>query len=829
MIKNKASKNLFIFIFVLISLVFIIFRPLFFQGKTPLSSNLLVSFFNPWAQEKFSGWENGIPNKPVGIDDLRIFYPQRDFTTEMLGKAEIPFWNPYNFSGNTHLALSETAVFYPLSLIFFFLSQLTAWSILVIIQPIIACIGTYLYLNLIIKDKKAALFGALVFGFSGVVIVRMVEGLSVGHALIWLPFVFFGIEGFIQKNKIRYLIIALLSLLFSLLSGWFQFTFYIYIFSFLYAFLRIFNKNVSKIKKNKLLVFSPFVILPLITLYQTIPAIQMLYDSPRGINTYNSLRLHLMPLQHLLTFIFPDLWGNPGSYNFFGRSEYKESILYIGLVPFFLSLISIVKFKSRKIIKFFSLSALLALMLGTNNPISDLLIKLPIPIVSSFLPDRVFLIASFSLSILSAFGLNYLLSEYKSIRIRNYLFPLIIIGIVIIIVDVFILLLLITSQMMGPNEYQPLFIKNFTHSLWQIGLLRGREEVFIQFRNIILQNIIFVFLLFLSFFIKKRINSLVFFLAIMSLTIFGQVYFSQKYIAFSQAQFVFPRNEVFSYLQKNSGINRFISTGEGYIPSNFSLFFRLYSPDGLSAMYLSRYGELVRYAQTQGISISNVPRVETRIEPSSKSLFTLNDSYLLRFMQIDGVKYVVKLRNEKDKATGIITNGNDSFKLVWQNDKWQIFEYRDVLPRIFWTSKYKVVKNDKLLLSKLFDEKFDAKTILLEKEINFKTDPNSKGEIKLLKYEPNIIELQTYSNGNGFVYISDNYFVQFKATVDGKEENILRANYSFRAIPVGKGDHKIILFYDSNQLRYTFIIGAVVIIIVTLGGFLLIKQKKIYI
>src|SRR3989344_8306585 len=138
MIKNKTSKNLFIFIFVLISLIFLIFQPLFFQGEVPFSSNLLVSFFNPWAQEKFPGWENGVPNKPVGIDDLRIFYPQRNFTIEMLQKAEIPFWNPYNFSGNTHLALSETAVFYPLSLIFFFLPQLMALSILIFIQPMIA-------------------------------------------------------------------------------------------------------------------------------------------------------------------------------------------------------------------------------------------------------------------------------------------------------------------------------------------------------------------------------------------------------------------------------------------------------------------------------------------------------------------------------------------------------------------------------------------------------------------------------------------------------------------------------------------------------------------
>lgn len=829
MLKNKASNRFFIFIFVLLSLVFLIFQPLFLHGKVPFSSNLLVSFYNPWAQEKFPGWEGGIPNKPVGIDDLRIFYPQKNFSIEMLKKAVIPFWNPYNFSGNTHLALSETGVFYPLSLIFFFLPQLMAWSILIFIQPIIASIGTYLYLNLIIKNKKSSLFGALVFGFSGVVIVRMVEGLSVGHTLIWLPFVFFGIEGFIQTNKIRYLIILLLSLVFSLLSGWFQFTFYVYFFSLIYALAHVFNKNISKIEKNKLLVFVPFVLLPLITLYQIVPAIQMLYNSPRSLSTYESLRLHLMPLQHLFTFIFPDLWGNPGSYNFFGRSEYKESILYIGFVPFFLSLISFFKFKSRKIVKFFSLFALLALLFGIDNPVSDFLIKLPIPIVSSFLPNRIFLISSFSLSILSALGLNYLLSEYKNIKIRNYFFPLIFLGILIIAVDVFILLLLVTNQMTRLGSHPSLSLISFTHSLWQVALLKSPEEIFVQFKNVILSNILFVALLPLTILLKKRIHSSIFFLVLILLTIIGQVYFSQKYISFSESKFVFPPNAVFSYLHKSSGINRFISTGEGYIPSNFSLFFRLYSPDGVSAMYLSRYAQLIRYVQTQGASINNIPRVETRIEPSSKSLFALTDGYLLRFMQIDGVKYVVKLRNEKDKSTGVITKDNNSFRLAWQNDTWQIFEYKDVLPRIFWTPKYEMVASDKLLLSRLFDQKLDPKTILLEKEINMKLDPNAKGSIKLLKYEPNVIELQTYSSGNGLVYLSDNYSSQFKVTIDKKEGKILRANYSFRAIPVEKGNHRIILFYDNKELVYAFTIGIVVIITVVLGSLVLIKKHRIYI
>src|SRR5260221_9837796 len=197
------------FVFILFFLCAIIFRPLLFQGQIPFSSNLLVSFFNPWAQEKFPGWSQGIPNKPVGIDDLRIFYPQRHFTTNSFRQGLLPLWNQYSFSGNYHAGLSETAIFYPLFFLFLIFAQLPTWIFLIVLQPILMTIGMYLFLALIIKKRAAVLFGALTCGFSGLIIVRMVEGLSVGHVLIWTPFVLYGIEGFFQKRQMRYVCITL--------------------------------------------------------------------------------------------------------------------------------------------------------------------------------------------------------------------------------------------------------------------------------------------------------------------------------------------------------------------------------------------------------------------------------------------------------------------------------------------------------------------------------------------------------------------------------------------------------------------------------------------
>ena len=167
-IKNRGTL---FFLFIISFLTFVIFRPVFLENKIPFNSNLLASFFNPWAQEKFPGWEVGIPNKPVGKDDIWIFYPQRAFTNSLLKNGEIPFWNPYSFSGNYHLGLSETAVFYPLNFLFLLFSQIDVWTFLILIEPIIIGLGMYLFLKRIVRDERSAVLGALAFAFSGIVIV----------------------------------------------------------------------------------------------------------------------------------------------------------------------------------------------------------------------------------------------------------------------------------------------------------------------------------------------------------------------------------------------------------------------------------------------------------------------------------------------------------------------------------------------------------------------------------------------------------------------------------------------------------------------------------
>lgn len=797
------------FYFLLFFLSLILFYPLILKQQIPFSSNLLASFYNPWAQEKFTGWETGIPNKPIGLDDLRIFFPQRAFTMFSWKLGQLPLWNPYSFSGNYHIGLSETAVFYPLNILFFIFPQLPVWVFLIVIQPILAGVGMYLYIKTLLKDEKGALFGGLVFGFSGVVLVRMVEGLSVGHTLIWLPFAFWSIEAFFTKKEFRYIVLLTLSLVFSLLAGWFQFTFYICIFSFIYALFSLlaFRQNKGKFY---LLVFLPYFILPLLTLYHLIPAFQTFLASPRGNFNKSLLAIHLMPPAHILTLIFPDFWGNPGSYNFFGRSEYKESILYVGVAPFILSLFSIFSLKNKKIF-FFVITAVITLLLGIDNPLSRWFISLQIPVVSSFLPNRIFLVTSFSISVLSAYGITFILSRLRLKHMLIVIIPLIF----SVLITPFGVFAATWMNLYTPLDYQ---VQITLHRMFTDKLFLVQEK------NLIIPMIfVFILSLLLAGFIKWRKGPTFFVLSIL-LTFFGQFYFAQKYIPWSSAQFVFPKNEVFSYLNKNAGLNRFISTQEGYIPSNFPLYFHLFSPDGVSSMYTQRYGELITYMKSDGGSSNKIPRIESRIDPSSAKLFLDQDRYLLRFLSIDGIKYVVKLRHTKTGPK--IPDNLSNFRLVWQNNTWQIFTYDNALPRYFWTNEYEVLPESDIL-SRLFSPAFNPQKIILEEKPGIDISKKSEASIKLLSYTPNKVIFDVNAKGNGLLFLSDEYVSQFKVTIDGKNTKLHRADYDFRTVAIPDGQHIITFFYDSKPEILAILTSGIMLVLAVIGISILIGRRII--
>jgi hypothetical protein len=77
----------------------------------------------------------------------------------------------------------------------------------------------------------------------------------------------------------------------------------------------------------------------------------------------------------------------------------------------------------------------------------------------------------------------------------------------------------------------------------------------------------------------------------------------------------------------------------------------------------------------------------------------------------------------------------------------------------------------------------------------------------LLGYEPTSMSLRITAPQSGYVIVTDRWARGWQASVDGATSPILGANFIFRAIPVGKGTHDIVMRYEPFGLPWLLIVS----------------------
>src|SRR5690606_23163199 len=76
----------------------------------------------------------------------------------------------------------------------------------------------------------------------------------------------------------------------------------------------------------------------------------------------------------------------------------------------------------------------------------------------------------------------------------------------------------------------------------------------------------------------------------------------------------------------------------------------------------------------------------------------------------------------------------------------------------------------------------------------------AEGEVTWEESTPNRIRLQVTSDRPALMVLSDNWYPAWVATVDGVETPVLRANHTFRAVPVPAGSSTVEFRYRSRTL-----------------------------
>ena len=83
------------------------------------------------------------------------------------------------------------------------------------------------------------------------------------------------------------------------------------------------------------------------------------------------------------------------------------------------------------------------------------------------------------------------------------------------------------------------------------------------------------------------------------------------------------------------------------------------------------------------------------------------------------------------------------------------------------------------------------------------------------------VRLTVVTPTNALLVLADNWYPAWKATVDGADAPVLGAYHTLRAVPIGPGEHDVVLWYDAGFLGAGLLssaVGMIVLVVVTVGS-----------
>jgi hypothetical protein len=163
----------------------------------------------------------------------------------------------------------------------------------------------------------------------------------------------------------------------------------------------------------------------------------------------------------------------------------------------------------------------------------------------------------------------------------------------------------------------------------------------------------------------------------------------------------------------------------------------------------------------------------------------------------------------------------------------KLYENRNYLPRAFLVKDYQVLKSDQEFARVFHDPNFNPQqAVYLDKVpahfLELKREPAAPSiqpEVKVVTYENNRLVLDVRTPEAALLFMSEAYYPGWKAYVDGREEEILRANYIFRAVPVGPGSHKVEMVINPLSFRVGLAVSLLTILL-RRGGWVFANIKR---
>lgn len=739
-------------------LVGVFFYPVALQGKVPVPSDTLVGLYHPWRDLYSDTNPRGLPFKNFLITDpVRQQIPWRKIVIDQWKQGMIPSWNPYNFSGTPLIANIQAAVFYPLNIFFMVFPFVDAWSLFIIVQPMLAGLFMYWFLRSLGIKPVASLIGAVSWSFSGFNVAWLTWG-TIGHVALWLPLTLlsvdklFSVRAVVEKKTV-WSVIFVLSFVFQFFAGHSQISLYFMFIIAGYAATRIYYaKDWKKLLILLLLLLS---MVALLTAVQWMPLIDWIRQSSRVLESADWHKEGwFIPWAHLAQFVSPDFFGNPTTLNYWGQWNYGEFVGYIGIIPLVFVVLTLLSGIEKSYRYWMGILAI-AFIFAFPTPVAMMPFLLNIPVLSAIQPTRLLFVIDFALVVLAAYGFQLFFDHTKG---RRWMWSIGTVGMIFVI-------------------------------LWAIplasraGLLDPGLQRFsaVSIRNLILPTVLFLgfavtLIIYRRFMHIAKLGRIVQ-LGVLMLVVLDLFRFAWKFTPFTDRKYFFPETNVISFLKNQKQPMRIMSLDKRIMPPNTASYFGIESLEGYDPIISSRYEELMAAVARGKPDIT---------EPFGFNRIITLESLRSPLLPMLNVQYVLSL---SDLSEPYLRN-------VFTEGETRVYEDTRAFPRVWAVEQVSGIRGKQESIHALYKASDLRREAIVEGDISILPVPMRSDEsVSLAKYQPNAMHIATSFSVPRFVVVSNTYNQGWTAAIDGNKTKIYRTNYAFQGIVVPQGKHSVTFSY----------------------------------
>lgn len=697
-------------------------------------------------------------------DALQFSYPSLAYLLDALHHFRIPYWTPYVFSGTPFAAAVYNQTFYPVNwLLALLVNPGTHLNFLIlelyaILHLLIAGLTMYTMFKGLGLSKSASILGGFSYMLSGFMIIRVIH-VTIICSLAWFPLVFLYFHRSLYERRVYWAFLAGLLFGLAILAGFPQFALFIGYFMGLYAVFFVIRKWREHRFETVWRAALSLALLALIGIgiaaIQFLPSQQLVKYTAYAKLSFEELTAASLQPRQLLTLLAPKFFGSVSGGNRTDSVEfwagavdyfYWETVIYAGVIPLILAIFALSE--RKRPLRWFGLAmggSALLLALGKYTPVYRVALSV-LPGLGRFrIPGRLGGLFVLALAYLTAFGADHFLNRNSERPVKRLVKAL--------------------AASAG--------IAVFIWILLAAGAFRGAARSFASpdvYANSVRQwgyfAIFVVAMLGITFYrTRKRASLTIVFWLLVVVTFIDLYSFGHHFNAspLGPDEGVLPNIEL--------GIQRLnipqLQQEERQEP------FRINSRIPSLGWVMGRnQGNLDHLELIEGYAPLGLSRYDPFERPTQRMCDLLN------------VKYRCKL-DSANLALVLVPNPT-------------------ALPRAWMAYQYEVLPQNQVL-TRLEDTSFDYRRVaLVEQAVSFPslaTETSAVNQVSFEQHKPEYLRLSVQTAETGMLVLSETYFPEWKAWLDGKPVPIYPVDYALRGVTIPAGEHRLEMRYDPHWFK----------------------------